>query len=48
MLFRGLKLHSSLEKNLRLIALARLVLLALAQFFVLLNQFVFVIDIDIL
>tara|TARA_R110001592_G_scaffold135779_2_gene352245 strand:- start:214 stop:1482 length:1269 start_codon:yes stop_codon:yes gene_type:complete len=45
MIFRYLKLHSSLEKNLRLIALARLVLLAFAQFFVLLNQFVFAVEI---
>lgn len=48
MIFSHLKLHSSLEKNLRLIALARLVLLAVAQFFVLLNQFVFAVDIDFL
>lgn len=47
-LFKHLKLSSSLEKNLRLIALARLVLLVLAQFFVLLNQFVFAVDIQLL
>lgn len=47
MFFKRLKLHSSLEQNLRLIALARLTLLGFAQFFVLLNQFVFAVEIDL-
>ena len=47
MLFKRLKLHSSLEQNLRLMALARLSLLGFAQFFVLLNQFVFAVEIDL-
>lgn len=42
-----LKLHSSLDQNLRLIALARLVMLLVAQFFVVLNQLVFAIEINL-
>ena len=45
MVFKRFKLHSSLEKNVRLIAIARLVLLAFGQFFVLLNHFFFDVDI---
>lgn len=47
MLFSHVKLHSSLEKNLRLIAFARLALLAFAQTFVLLNHFIFAVEINI-
>jgi two-component system sensor histidine kinase RegB len=47
MIFSHLKLHSSLEKNLRLIAFARLALLLVAQFFVLLNQFIFAVEIQL-
>lgn len=47
MIFNHLKRHSSLATNLRLIALSRLVLLIAAQFFVLLNQFVFAVKINL-
>tara|TARA_R110002167_G_scaffold76592_3_gene213297 strand:- start:219 stop:1487 length:1269 start_codon:yes stop_codon:yes gene_type:complete len=47
MIFSHLKLHSSLEKNLRLIAFARLALLVVAQFFVLLNQFIFAVEVKL-
>lgn len=48
MLFRQLTLHSSLEKNLHLIALARLVLCLLAQLFVLLNVWLLGVEISLL
>ena len=48
MLFKRLTLHSSLEKNLRLIALARLVLCIVAQLFVLLNFWLLGVDISLL
>jgi two-component system sensor histidine kinase RegB len=48
MLFKPLSLHSSLEKNLRLIAMARLVLCIVAQLFVILNVWWLGVDIPLL
>lgn len=47
MLFKRLTLHSSLEKNLRLIAIARLVLCLVAQVFVLLNVWLLGVEISL-